>query len=132
MELKEIILHDATNRQKKNEVGFNLQTNVFSLIVSRYLQGALTDEVESLMVYCLADMKETIVDSYTIENGLTIKIPYNPKEFLDLRDPEEKYIEYCRVFNEFISPVFQEKSWNTLTLAALTILAVIPASASLK
>ncbi|WP_368297640.1 hypothetical protein [Cytobacillus firmus] len=112
MELKEIILHDATNRQKKNEVGFNLQTNVFSLIVSRYLQGALTDEVESLMVYCLADMKETIVDSYTIENGLTIKIPYNPKEFLDLRDPEEKYIEYCRVFNEFISPVFQEKSWN--------------------
>ncbi len=34
MELIEIILHDATNRQKKNEVGFNLQTNVFSLIVS--------------------------------------------------------------------------------------------------
>lgn len=112
MELKEIIINDATNRQKKNEVGFNLQTNVFSLILSRYLQGAVTDDVEYMMVYCLAGIKETIVDSYTIENGLSIKIPYNPKKFLDLIDPEEKYMEYCRVFNEFISPVFKEKGWN--------------------
>ncbi|WP_394581180.1 hypothetical protein [Cytobacillus firmus] len=119
MELKEIILHDAANRQKKNEVGFNLQTNVFSLIVSRYLQGALTDEVESLMVYCLADMKETIVDSYTIENGLTIKIPYNPKEFLDLRDPEEKLSSIAEYSMNLFLLFFRKRAGIILRLRML-------------
>jgi hypothetical protein len=112
MELKNIIIDDVTNRQKKKEIGYNLQTNVFEILLSRYLKGVKTIDVEYLMVYCIENIKETIVDTYTIENGLTIKIPYNPIKFLELSTPEEKYQEYCRVLNEYISPVFSENNWD--------------------
>jgi hypothetical protein len=112
MELKNIILNDVTNRQKKKEIGFNLQTNIFEILLSRYLKGVITDDVKYLMVYCIDNIRETIIDSFTIENGLTIKIPYNPIHFLELSNPEEKFQEYCRVLNEYISPVFREKKWD--------------------
>jgi hypothetical protein len=110
--LKRIMFNDATNRQKKNEIGFSLQTCVYEVILSKYLIGIKTEDVNFLMVYCVGNIKETIVDSYTIENGLTIRIPYNPVHFLNCNTVEEKYQEYHRVMDEFIFPVFEEKGWD--------------------
>jgi hypothetical protein len=106
------MFNDAINRQKKNEIGFSLQTCIYELLLSKYLTGVTTEDVKSLLVYCIDKIKETIVDSYTIENGLTIKIPYNPVQFLNCNSPEEKYLEYLRIMNEFINPVFEEKGWD--------------------
>jgi hypothetical protein len=112
MELKEIVLSDMTNRPKKNEVGFNHQTRIFQLLLSKYLKGIETDDVSSLSVYCLEKVKEIEIDQYTIENGLTVKIPYNPIEFLQRKSVEEKYDEYVKIFNDYIVPVFRELKWD--------------------
>lgn len=112
MELKEIILSDMTNRPQKNEVGFNHQIRIFELLLSRYLRGIKTDEVRYLDVYCIDDIQKTLVDSYTIENGLTVRIPYNPLSFLECKTVEEKYHEFVRILQEYISPVFQDKNWD--------------------
>jgi hypothetical protein len=112
MELKEIVLSDMTNRPKKNEVGFNHQTRIFQLLLSKYLKGIETDDVSSLSVYCLDKVKEIEIDQYTIGNGLTVKIHYNPIEFLERESVEEKYEEYLRIFNDYIVQVFQELKWD--------------------
>ncbi|MBM6619154.1 hypothetical protein [Bacillus suaedaesalsae] len=112
MQLKEILLQDFTNKQKKNEIGFTLQTNLFQLLLSKYLQGIHTQDVEYLHVYCLGNLTEITYDSYTIENGLTVKIPYNPIQFLNLQSYEEKFSEYKRILDSFIAPVFLEKGWD--------------------
>ncbi|RSD29593.1 hypothetical protein [Mesobacillus subterraneus] len=112
MELNEILFSDMTNRPKKNEVGFNHQTRIFQLLLRKYLKGIQTEDVRSLSVYCLDKVKEIEIDPYTIENGLTVKVPYNPTEFLKLESVEEKYAEYVRIFEEFIVPVFRERNWD--------------------
>jgi hypothetical protein len=98
MELKEIIISDMTNRPKKNEVGFNHQSRIFQLLLGRYLKGIKTEDVRCLSVYCLDKVKGMEIDPYTIENGLTVKIPYNPIEFLQCGNVEEKYVEYVKNF----------------------------------
>jgi len=112
MELKEIALFDATNRQGKNEIGFNLQSTLFTLLLSEYLKGVTTEDVEYLTVNCNGKLTETKIDSYTIKKGLSVVIPYNPISFLELTTPEQKYQEFFRVMNEFVFPVFQEKGWD--------------------
>ncbi|MBT2684531.1 hypothetical protein [Bacillus sp. ISL-37] len=112
MELKEIILSDMTNRPKKNEIGFNHQTRIFQLLMSRYLKGIETSEDRYLNIYCIDKVKEIEIDDYTIENGRTVKIPYNPIEFLKLDSVEEKYEEYTRILNDFIAPVFGRLNWD--------------------
>jgi hypothetical protein len=112
MELKEIILSDMTNRPKKGEIGFNHQTRIFHLLMSRYLKGIETNEDRYLSIYCVDQVKEIEIDDYTIENGRTVKIPYNPIEFLKLDRVEEKYEEYVRIFNDYIAPVFRELNWD--------------------
>lgn len=112
MELKEIVLSDMTNRPKKNEVGFNHQSRVFQLLLGRYLKGIETEDVRYLSVYCLDKVKEIEIDPYTIENGLTVKIPYNPIEFLNRGSVEEKYDEYVKIFNDYMAPVFRELKWD--------------------
>lgn len=107
MVLKEIVLSDMTNKPKKNEVGFNHQTRIFQLLLNRYLKGIGTKDVSYFSVYCLDKVKETEIDGYTIENGLTVKIPYNPIEFLKCSTVEEKYDEYVRIFNDFITRFFK-------------------------
>lgn len=112
MELRGIVLSDMTNKPKKNEVGFNHQTRIFQLLLNRYLKGIETEDVRFLSVYCLDKVKEMEIDDYTIENGLTVKIPYNPIEFLKCSTVGEKYEEYVRVFEEFIAPVFRKMKWD--------------------
>lgn len=112
MELKEIVFSDMTNKPNKNEVGFNHQTRVFQLLLSRYLKGIKTKDVQYLSVYCLEKVKEIDIDAYTIENGLTVKIPYNPIKFINLTTVEEKYNEYVRIINEYIRPVFNKFGWD--------------------
>jgi hypothetical protein len=112
MELKEIILSDMTNRPKKGEIGFNHQTRIFQLLMSRYLKGIETNEDSYLSIYCVDQVTEIEIDDYTIENGRTVKIPYNPMEFLKLDRVEEKYEEYVRIFNHYIAPVFRELNWD--------------------
>lgn len=112
MELKEIVLSDMTNKPIKNEVGFNHQTRIFQLSLNRYLKGIETKDVSYLSVYCLDKVKEMEIDGYTIENGLTVKIPYNPIEFLKCSTVGEKYEEYVRVFNDYIAQAFQELKWD--------------------
>jgi hypothetical protein len=112
MELKEIIISDMTNRPKKNEVGFNHQSRIFQLLLNRYLKGIETEDVRYLSVYCLDKVKEMEIDDYTIENSLTVKIPYNPIEFLKCSTVGEKYEEYVRIFNDYIAPTFQELKWD--------------------
>jgi len=112
MKLREIVLSDLTNKPSKNEVGFNHQTRIFQLLLSRYLKGIETKDVMSLMVYCVDKIKEIEIDDYTIENSLTVKIPYNPRELLKHDAVEDKYIEYVRMMNEYIAPVFQKLNWD--------------------
>jgi hypothetical protein len=112
MELKEIILSDMTNRPKKGETGFNHQTRIFQLLMSRYLKGIETNEDRCLHIYCIDKVKEIEIDDYTIENGRTVKIPYNPIEFLKLNTVEDKYEEYVRIFDNYIAPVFRELDWS--------------------
>jgi hypothetical protein len=112
MELKKISLSDMTNRPKKNEIGFNHQTRIFQLLLNRYLNGIETKEDRYLSIYCVDKVKDIEIDDYTIENGRTVKIPYNPIEFLKLDSVEEKYEEYVRIFNNFIAPVFRELNWD--------------------
>ncbi|MCM3666574.1 hypothetical protein M3204_19315 [Mesobacillus subterraneus] len=112
MELKEIIISDMTNRPKKNEVGFNHQSRIFQLLLGRYLKGIKTEDVRYLSVYCLDKVKGMEIDPYSIETGLTVKIPYNPIEFLQCGNVEEKYVEYVKIFNEYIALVFRELKWE--------------------
>ncbi|WP_226678565.1 hypothetical protein [Mesobacillus jeotgali] len=112
MELKEIMLSDMINRPNKGEIGFNHQTRIFQLLMSRYLKGIETKEDRYLSIYCVDKVKEIEIDDYTIENGRTVKIPYNPIEFLKLDTVEEKYEEYVRIFNDYIDPVFREMDWD--------------------
>lgn len=112
MKLREIVLSDMTNKPSKSEVGFNHQTRIFQLLLSRYLKGIETKDVMSLMVYCVDKIKEIEIDDYTIENSLTVKIPYNPRELLKHDAVEDKYIEYERMMNEYIAPVFQKLNWD--------------------
>lgn len=112
MELKEIMLSDMTNKQEKGKVGFNHQVRVFELLLSRYLKGIETDEVKYLSIYCIAGIPDISIDDYTIENGLTVQIPYDPIAFLNCKTTEDKYREFVRILQEYVAPVFQKKNWD--------------------
>lgn len=89
------------------------EIRIFELIFSKKLREfeLELDGIENVEIYCLANPnKPTSYEVNRVLGEISILIPYDFMNFLNLESTEDKYSEFCELVHQYVIPAIEKTS----------------------